>query len=79
MIEKNPLNLIELSPDELQLINGGGIITDVISAVVPSEYADGVLDSVFVYGKGVFTLVINQTNLPFSLQEKLIGLAHFLI
>ncbi|WP_142686736.1 hypothetical protein [Chitinophaga polysaccharea] len=79
MIEKNLLNPIELSPAELQLINGGGIITDVISAVVPSEYVDGVLDFVSVYSTGILKSVLAQSPLPSSLQDKLVGLAHFLI
>lgn len=79
MMEKSQLNLmdlIELSPAELQSINGGGIITDVISSVMPSS---GILDFISLYGTTVFTLTVQQFDLPPSLENMLIGLGRFLI
>jgi hypothetical protein len=79
MMEKNELkliDLIELSPAELQSINGGGIITDVISSVSPSS---GILDFISAYSSTVITLTVQQLNLPPSLENMLIGLGRFLI
>lgn len=78
-MEKNQLNLIdliELSPAELQSINGGGIITDVISSVSPGS---GLVDFISMYGTTVFRLTVQQFDLPPSVENMLIGLGRFLI
>ncbi|WP_130855683.1 hypothetical protein [Olivibacter jilunii] len=80
-MKKSELNLkeldfIELSPTEFQAINGGGLITDVISTVLPGS---GLSDFLSNYASTFLYMTVQQLNLPPSLQNILIGLGRILI
>jgi hypothetical protein len=79
MIKKNQLSLIELSPAELQEINGGGIITNLILSVIPSEYENGALDFISIYVPTIIYMTVKQLPVCSSLQDRLIRLGQSLI